>query len=321
MLMSSVFKIHTMPRHSMSWEEFLATTPRNSIALDGIVLGGPRFDPKTNHVNFDHHDSVIREATMCTAMQVYMAIKGGLMEAYRTNGSASGHIYINDDDQDTTLAVWLLLKYKLFENTQGNPIVNRIIELTNRWDVTGGAYPMNLDEDLHRQYNWIFEPYTVLRKSGALAVANEEVMQSNLEAVMSRLDKALMGNAEEIPLDTRHDIIHRGEHYLIVDEIGGNDARGHLFSQGMKAFVSIVAKRPAEKKMVVSIGRRSQYIPFPVPDLYDDLNRAEGLTQKNGWSGSTIVGGSPRKTGTSLPIEQIKEIVDARVASHVKELT
>ncbi len=317
--MSSVFEVHTMPRHSMSWDEFIQSTPRNSIALDGIVLGGPRFCPKTNHVNFDHHDGVIREATMCTALQVYMAIKGGLMEAYRTNGSASGHIYINDDDQDTALAVWLLLNYKKFENAQGNPIVNRIIELTNRWDVTGGAYPMNLDEDLQRQYNWIFEPYTQLRKSGALAVANEIVMHSNLEAVMGRLDKAIMGQAEEIPLDTRHKVLHQSRHYMMVHEIGGNDARVHLFSQGMKAFISLIAERP-DGAFVISLGRRSQYIPFPTEALYDRYNKEEGLTRKNGWNGSTIVGGSPRKTGTKLSLDRIREIADEEVSLHLKDL-
>ena len=317
--MSSVFKIHTLPRESMEWAEFVQSTPRNSIALDGIVLGGPRFCPKTNHVNFDHHDGVIREATMCTSSQVYFAIKGGIMEAYRTNGSASGHIYINDDDQDTALAVWLLTRYKMFENTQGNPIINRILELTNRWDVTGGAYPMNFDEDLQRQYNWIFEPYTVLRKTGLLATATPMVMQSNLEAVMARLDKAMMGEAGEIALDTRHTILHQTPHYHVVDEIGGNDARVFLFSQGMKAFVSIVARR-ADGKMVVSIGRRSQYIPFPVEDIYDDLNVAEGLTRSNGWSGSTIVGGSPRKTGTGLSTEQIRHIIDQRIELHLAQL-
>jgi hypothetical protein len=303
----------------MTWEEFVRSTPRNSIALDGIVTGGPRFCPKTNHVNFDHHDGVIREATMCTALQVYMAIKGGIMEAYRTNGCASGHIYINDDDQDTALAVWLLRNYKKFENVQGHPIVNRIIELTNRWDVTGGAYPMNLDEDLQRQYNWIFEPYTQLRKSGALAMANEAVMESNLEAVLSRLDRAFMGQAEELPLDTSHEIIHKSPHYLMVNEIGGNDARVYLFSQGMKAFISLVAKR-TDGAHVISIGRRSQYIPFPVEALYDRFNKEEGLTRHNGWSGSTIVGGSPRKTGTKLPLERIREITDEEVAAHLKEL-
>ena len=64
----------------MSWAEFLGEAPARSIALDGIVSGGPRWDEQQLKANFDHHEGVVREATMSTSMQVFFAIKGGLME-------------------------------------------------------------------------------------------------------------------------------------------------------------------------------------------------------------------------------------------------
>lgn len=296
----------------MTWDEFVKTSPNNSIALDGVVLGGPRFELKTHHMNFDHHDNVVREATMSTALQVYFAIKGGLMETLTVNGHVEATIYVNDTDQDTALALWLLVNYKKFEGVQSLPHINRLLALNDRWDITGGAFPMNLDEKLVAQHNWVFKPYTNLRKSGGLAQAGEEIMLDNLEAVMARLDRFMMGQAEEAQLDTRHTILYDSPRFKIVDEIGGNEARYYLYSKGLKAFVSLVTKRP-DGRFVYSVGRRSQYIPFPVEILFDDLNAAEGLERRNGWGGSTIIGASSRQNGSGLSWEQVRDIVNKRL--------
>ena len=305
-----LFVIHILPRESMSWEEFLNNTPPRSIALDGVVRGGPNFDPETCHLNSDHHDGVIREVTMSTAMQIYFAIKGGLFKAFVVNGKGPIHIYINDTDQDTAFAVWLLLNYKLFEGTQSIPTINRLLALNDRWDITGGAFPMNLDDRLVRNHNWIFRPYTDLRKSGLLARANADMLRDNLDAILRRLDLYLMGQALEEDLDTRREILFDSPVYKIVDEIGGNEARYLLFSQGMDAFVSLVARRD-DGRFVYSIGRRSRYIiQFPVPSLYDVLNEVEGLTRENGWNGSDIVGGSSRLSGSGLTWQQIRDLLN-----------
>jgi hypothetical protein len=306
------FNLCILPRQSMSWAQFLKDTPPNSIALDGVVRGGPQFDPQTNHANFDHHDCVIREATMSTAMQVYFAIKGGLMESMTVNEKVECTIYINDTDQDTAFAVWLLFNYKKFEGSQSIPHVNRLLALTDRWDITGGAFPMNLDDLLVRQHNWVFRPYSDLRKTGGLAQATESIMLDNLEAVMRRLDRFMMGQSEEVSLDTRHRILHDSPEFKIVDEVGGNEARYLLFSKGMNAFISLVAVR-GDMRSVCSIGRRSQYIRFPVEKLYDDFNLAENLTRSTGWNGSTIVGGSSRQNGTGLSWEQLRDITTRRL--------
>jgi hypothetical protein len=294
----------------MTWREFLEQTPQNSIALDGVVRGGPNFDQPTHHINFDHHDNVVREATMSTCKQVYFAIKGGLFQLFRNETEKYARVYVNDSDQDTSLAVWQLENSQLLEGTQSIPALNRLISLTDELDITGGAFPRNLDERLSRQQNWIFEPYTQLRTSGALANATAEVMRDNLVSVLSRINKFMMGMAEERKGDTRHEILYDSpEGYKIIDEIGGNEARYFLFSKGLNAFISKVATR-ADGNKVWTIGRRSRYIPFPVRELYSVLNQAEGLSDQDGWNGSDIIGGSSRKYGSKLDSKQIAEVVD-----------
>lgn len=306
------FQILINPRKQMTRTEFLSRTAPSSIALDGMVSGGPFFNPETNHANFDHHDGVVREATMSTAMQVFIAIKGGLINRLmHAPGDIIG-IYINDTDQDTALAVWLLLNYKLFEGVQSIPTINRLLALNDRLDITGGAFPMNLDDGLVRSYAWIFEPYTDLRKSGSLATANPQMLRDNLDATMTRITKYMMNEGEEVKPDTRHVILYDSPEFKIINEIGGPSARTFLFNQGMTAFVSLVACR-ADGRFVYSIGRISQYVDYPVLSLYGDLNQAEDLPEGEGWGISDIVGGSSRLHGSKLSWQTIQQIVTCRL--------
>jgi hypothetical protein len=309
-------EIVILPRQSMTWEEFLARTPERSIALDGVVRGGPAWDEKTLHVNFDHHEAVVREATMSTAMQVLFAIKGGLMDRMGSNC----RVYVNDPDQDTSFACWLLLHHKQFSGVQSHPVIGRLLALNDRWDITGGAFPMSLDDGLVRQHCWVFEPYTNLRKFGHLASADEATMRICLEACFSRLSSALMGRAEEKDLDTRYELLYSSPRFKIVNEIGGNEARYHLFSQGLlDAYVSRVATRP-DGRYVYTIGRRSRYINFPVKELYEVLSAAEPIVvdplrpleefHRPRWGGSDLIGGSNREYGSGLSWEQIRDAIE-----------
>ncbi len=304
------FSVIALPRLSMDWDAFLKSAPNRSIALDGVVKGGPNFNEQTAHINFDHHDNVVREATMSTAMQVFYAIKGGLMHSMiGSDGKVSAMIHINDTDQDTTLAVWYLLNHKKFEGTQSIPTMSRLLALTDRLDITGGAFPMNLEDSLIRKHSWVFRPYTDLRKSGELARASAEMLLDNLEAMLHRLDQFVMNQAEEVELDIRHEVYYDSPVYMIYNEIGGNEARYHLLSKGMDAYICEVATRPDGRK-VYTVGRRSRYIRFPVPKLYAAFNAVEGFAPGEGWNGSDIIGGAPRAKGSGLSWEQIRDITN-----------
>ncbi len=304
----SDIEIVILPRQTMTWEQFCRETPPLSIALDGMVRGGPAWDERTLHVNFDHHEGVVREATMSTAMQVYFAIKGGLMDRFR----GKAQIYINDPDQDTAFAVWLLLHHKQFDGVQSHPTISRLLALNDRWDITGGAFPMSLDNERVRQHNWVFAPYSEMRKSGELAQAGEAAIRNTLRAVLDNLTKALLGEAGEKELDTRHEILCAIPHlgFRIIDEIGGNEARYDLFSKGLlDGYVSLVARRP-DGRFVYTIGRRSRYVDFPVKELYVWLNWAEEMMSPHGWNGSDLIGGSDRELGSGLSWERIRDIVE-----------
>ncbi len=310
--MSSTHTIEIHPRKSYSRAEFEANAPDGSIALDGIVGGGPWWNAKRWVANFDHHEGCVREATMSTCKQVLFAVKGGMMDAMCKRGPVT--IFVNDPDQDTAFASWLLLRHRRFEGVQSHPTINRLLELTDRWDITGGAFPTALDDSVIQTHAWVFDPYTSLRVSGALATAGEAEMRNCLAAVHQRLDAVLLGEAGRKPLREDATVLHKSPHgYDVIDETGGNEARYLLFSKGMNAFVSLVATRP-DGRRVYSIGRRSRYIPFPVNELYDVLNAAEP-EETRGWGGSDIIGGSARATGSSLPWPVVSGEIDRYLCS------
>jgi hypothetical protein len=308
----SRFNLIVEPRNSISWENFKKNYPPFSIALDGFVNDAPNYDEHTKHINFDHHHGVVREATMATADQVYMAVKGGLFQSFRNEDGPFANIYVNDPDQDTCLAVFILLNHEMFEGISSIPHFNRLLNLDSKFDITGGAFPVNLRDELLESHAWVFQPYTDLRISGKLSSADENIMRDCIEAVCARIMKFILGESGKLKLDTRHNILNKSSALpglMLVEEIGGNSARYHLFSLGMNAFISVVAKRP-DGKYVYSIGRRSRYIPFPVKELFDVLNSEEGLSRENGWGGSDIIGGSSRSLGSSLEPEKVFEIVE-----------
>jgi hypothetical protein len=299
----TTFVIHVLPREVMSWDEFLTRTPPYSIALDGAVVGKPRWDPRTTHQNFNHHEEVVRAATMSTSMQVFFAIKTGLMRRFAGHQI---HVWINDTDQDTALAVWLLRNWSRFTGVQSNPRIGRLLALTDRWDITGGAFPMVIDDRVLHEINWVFGLYTTLRRTGGLIGASEAVLRDNLEGTLARIDAYYMGDrvgTEETPGE--YEILYDSPRFKIVDEKSGLDARLRLFSQGsLTGYVSIVGHKG--DLTVYTVGRGSPWDEFEPAAIYPILNRIEG---REVWGGSDDIGGC--RAGSTLTWQQVRDAIEA----------
>ncbi|MGL4758898.1 MAG: hypothetical protein ACRCXZ_06155 [Patescibacteria group bacterium] len=298
------------PRESFTRREFAKTFPPNSIALDGVVSAGPYVDHKLKQINFDHHTGVLRSATMSTCAQVYLAIKQGLFDFFDIPKPI---VVINDCDQDTSMAVWLLENRHMIEGIQSNPLINRLLSLTDKLDITAGAFPMSLSNELTESYAWTFRPYTDFRKSGQLALANIDQMLQNLELTMHRITDNVLGQTGYTPLDTRHCIFWEDETVKIYDELGGSEARYHLYSKGMKAHIALVTTMPNGRN-VWSIGRRSVFVRFDLCLFYQLMNEYDRDASGNIFlpnesaGGSDTVGGSSRLHGSKLEWQDMKEL-------------
>ncbi len=301
------------PRRVLSWEQFVAVEPAFTIALDGAVSGPPRFDDRGPRLNLNHHEGVDRLSTRSTSGQVMICVKQGLFETFRDPAGPRARILVNDPDQDTSLAVWLLANHERISGTRSEPLLSRLCFAADVLDATAGAYPFEPESELMWQLAWIFQPYWEPRLSGELVTMSASDMEAVIKAVGERIEAYSSGKGGRLRPDTEYEVLHHGAGWVLVKELGAH-ARTRMFHDGIRAYVT-VREGPAEH-FTYSIGKMSHFVPFPLERLYDELNQAEGIPAEasDRWGGGNTIGGSPREQGSRIPPAKLARILDGLVA-------
>lgn len=297
--------LHVEPGSVLSWDDFKATKPTHSIALDGYVHAPPTFSARGPYLNLDHHAGVRRLATRSTCAQVYLALTLGLFETFQKDGSPHAHVYVNDADQDVCLSYWLLTHPEEIVNLNVLHPVARLLLLVDFVDATAGAYPIDPQRPIMQQQAWVFEPYTDVRRQGRMSEAE---MRGVILHVSERISQFVQFASLAIDLDTRYDDLGGGPGWRLIAEIGMY-ARTKLYAEGVGAFVALRGVQDSIYTYVV--GKMSPFVHFPVQRILRRLNEAEGISDPNdAWGGTEIIGGSPRKSGSRLPPGAIQSIVN-----------
>lgn len=305
--------VHVEPRVSKTWDAFLAENPPYSIALDGYVTDMPRFDVSGPHANFDHHAGVDRLATRSTCMQVYVAVTLGLLDAFRRDGEPHAHVYVNDPDQDTCLAIWQLRNPSKLRDLRIEMPLAQLLILEDLLDSAAGVYPVSPRSIAMRKQAWVFEPYFQARTQGLLHRMDAAAMQAVIDAVGERITAHTTGSGSAIDLDVRYEEVGGGPGWKMIVEHGPH-ARTALCAAGVRAFISMRAR--GDGTWTYSVGRMSPFVRFPLDLLYVRLNEAEGLVPgAPGWGGSNTIGGSPREGGSRLSPEEVAHVVNAALAT------
>lgn len=301
--------LHVEPRRVYSWSDFKKKAPPYSIALDGFVNSATRRDPKGPYANFDHHSKADRFATRSTSEQVHMEINMGLFDTFKKDGVPEANIYVNDPDEDTCLAWWLLKNHELIKN-HAEPRINRLVYCEDRLDCTAGAYPFG-DTSMRRKMAWIFEPYNQARFDGRVAQMEEAEMRNVIESVESRINVHIFGEGSELALDGNYEKIGGGNGWTLTRETG-HASRMAMYNDGVSAFATLVAEKP-DGSFVYVLGRRSVWTPFDILKLYSGLNEEERkiVHENNRWGGSDTIGGSPRETGSKLSPERLQVLINS----------
>lgn len=306
--------LHIQSGLTMSWSEFTKQAPEQSIALDGFVPEGPRFNPRGPWANFNHHEGVSRLETRATCAQVLIALRQGLMSAFDDKNT---HIYVNDCDEDVCLSVFLLKNHhRVTERI--NPLLNRLVFMEDMLDTTGGAYAFPDSLESFQQLLWIFEPYHTFRISGGVDRQNTDEFREIIERVGRRITAYLNGAAQSVVPDTCFEMLEQTPRFALVRETGRNGRLG-VYQAGIQAFIAV--RFISDDRYAYTLARSSQFIPFPIPKLLKALNVAEihewrgmiGPMPGGEWSGSDIIAGSPR-AGSVLTPQQIVEVVSQVIA-------
>ncbi|MEF2175961.1 MAG: hypothetical protein V3575_05790 [Candidatus Absconditabacteria bacterium] len=309
----SNYNIIANPGKVINWDEFIHQTPTCSIALDGYVFGAPTFDPIGLYINFNHHEGVDRLSTRCTASQIFIALKQGLSKSFKQNGNTFFNIYLNDPDQDTCLAVWLLKNYKIVEGIdmplEQDKRLRLLLSVEDMLDVTGGCYRVDPESSIMKQIAWIFKPYTDARLSGIVNSLENDSTLKIIERVCDRIDLYLNGNAKEIDLDTRYEVIGDFKWGTVFQEIG-TYSKLKLINDGKEFLISFIKNQDGTYRYTLL--KKSPFIPISLDSLYEKLNLIESKDKMSFdcWGGSNIVGGSPRISGSKITPKEMIQIVD-----------
>jgi hypothetical protein len=296
------------------WEEFVKKAPSRSIALDGYISGGPRYDDEHKILNLNHHEDVDRLATRATCGQVLMAIRQGLFQVFRHDEGPVATVYVNDCDEDVATA-WYLLKHHAVCEQAMNPLLNRLVMMEDALDATAGAYPFPADLPVLRELAWVFEPYRRFRLSGGLDRKDAGAYRCVIEDVESRIARHVTGGGGEQALDTRYERLGGGHGWAMVRESGAQ-ARTGMFSDGIRAYVS-VRERP-DGTFTYVVGRMSQFIPFNLRRIFERCNVAEDSfhNEENKrlpgdlWGGGDTIGGSPRVEGSRINPDNLAHLIE-----------
>ena len=297
------------PRQVYTWCDFRQHHPPYSIALDGIVDHKTARDPRGPYANFDHHSHVDRLATRSTSEQVHLEINLGLFETFRMDGLPHAIVHVNDPDEDTCLAWWLLQHHEDVMN-HAQPQINRLVYCEDRLDCTAGSYPFG-DTAMRRRMAWIFQPYNEARFTGQIAQMEAAGMRNVMESVNRRISEYIFGSAGEIPLEGNYERIGGGVGWTFTRETGPA-SRMAMYNDGINAFASLVSER-SDGNFVYVLGRRSVWSPFDLRKIFRTLNKLDAsvVTDANRWGGSDTIGGSPRQTGSTIPPSRLQEIIES----------
>lgn len=306
------------PRKVYEWRDFCRKKQPYSIALDGLVKGKTRRNaldtPLGPYANFNHHEGVDRFSTRSTSDQVHLEINMGLFDTFRKEGIPTAQIYVNDCDQDTCLAIWLLQNHeRVIDHAQPN--INKLVYCVDRLDTTAGGYPFG-DIKFRRVMEWIFEPYHDERYHGKLHKLDATEMRAFIEEVQGRIHTYVFEGPQERALLGAYETLSAGENWRFVRETGSG-ARAALMRDKVSAFVSLVEERPTGSRDYV-LWRKSGWIrAFNNTSLYFLLNEVEEklnhgiISNTNCWDGGDTVGGSPRDTGSFILPDALAKIINS----------
>lgn len=294
----------------VKWSVFCVDYPPFSVALDGFVIGEPKFKSTIAgpYANFNHHEGVNRLATRSTCAQVLMAIRQGFLDSFSDERGPHIEAYANDCDEDICLA-WFMLKHNHFATGSTNPLLNRLVSMEDALDSTAGAYPFSKNLPALRELAWVFEPYRNFRSRGELDRRNSTTYLEVVELVEHRIMQYLTGMGKSIDIDIRYKRIGGGKDWAMIKDIGAQ-ARTGLFSDDIKAYVS--ARQRPDGNWIYTVGRMSPFIKFPLHKIYKTLNTVEQCTD-DCWGGGDIVGGSPRTNGSKLSPQEVEKIINKMV--------
>ncbi len=286
-----------------------------TIFLDGVAQGEPFMDLERRVYNLDHHEGCVRHFTLSTCEQALVLVARGLDLREKP-----WQVYANDPDLDVVLAVWLLCN-SMHLQAQDSLIRSAVVPLVRLeglidshglelYELSG--YPRQMVDEITGSLESLRETEVRLKAEGEWEATDLlKYLRDQLHLIDEMVYPADFFEAfrgiEELAktelTDNRIAVVCRSDCgiYELEKELK------RLY--GKRLGVVGLQKRPG----VYTLRQVDPFLPVDLNEAYRKLNvldpAVRGGGSSNRWGGSGEIGGSPRKTGTTLSPVDIAEAV------------
>jgi hypothetical protein len=282
-----------------------------TIFLDGAAQGAPFLDPKRAVYNLDHHEGCVRPFTLATCEQAMVLVRRIVNLRKR-----DWNVHANDADLDTILAIWVLLNHLRLNGEDGwiRARITPLLRLEGAIDVHGldhddlTGLPPDLLRETKQSMQRLLKREKALRSRGLWPhgdlvryVAHQLRALDSIVYPPGTFDD--MGEIEEL---ARVPIADDSVAVACSSQLGIYEVEKQLRHFHGDRLGLIILRTDAYK---YSLRQVDPALPATLEGFYSHLNlldpAAGGSRSGNRWGGSEEIGGSPRRTGSHLRLQQI----------------
>jgi len=285
--------------------------PAGTIFLDGAAQGDPFADVQKEVYNLDHHKGCIRSLATCE--QAMILIRKGLDLRKR-----EWVVLANDADLDTLLAIWVLLNHlRLNDDSKVRAKIMPLLRLEGIIDTHGldardlAALPPDLLHSTSAMLKQLQQQEVVLKSYGRWSDSNLLEYIADRLCAVDELVYAPENFAELHEIDelARAEIANGSVAVACRSDAAMDEVERQLQRiYGQRLGILIFQNSPSTYR----VRQVDRSLPATLERAYERLNLLDPAATggaENRWGGTTEIGASPRKTGTSLIPTQIIEAV------------
>jgi hypothetical protein len=281
-------------------------SPAGTIFLDGVAQCEPFMDHERQIYNLDHHEGCVRAFTLSACEQALVMYMKGL-----DLQSREWHIFANEPDLDTILALWIILNHARIgslDMTQRR-ILFALVRYEGIIDALGlelkelSALPPDLIRKIQRVIDHLRSDEIALKKDNRWTQTDYPGYTAGILHKIDQIfykasDFADYQGIEEL---ARIDLSEQRICVVVEADMGIYEIEPHLTKlYGNRLGVVFLKKC----KNCYTVRQMDLFLPITLEDIYERLNYVDPAvkcrTRTNRWGGANDIGGSPRETGTGL---------------------
>jgi hypothetical protein len=270
-------------------------------------------DHSKRRYSLDHHEGCVRPFTLATCEQAATMVFLGI-----PLGEGEWRIIANDFDMDLVLAGWILLNHADLAKDE----MKLLAEAMPFIKIEGNIDSMGLDASILTGFpsdKMESERVRVMEAASLVKTppgATKEEIATTFKESLEKIDELLLPESLRMELSEYTELgrVHlaKGKTAILCRSARGIYEVEAFYKSRYGSSLGIVVLTAGESRFTIRLV--DGFLEGDMSVLYRHLNKIDPAAKKtadgeNLWGGSSMIGGSPRQTGSELPPERILEAI------------